>query len=485
MRRSASPPSRPGNTDRQMIPINAKPLTPSRHVSMLAVMSMLCLTLNISKSCQADDWPAFMHDNARSGVSKAQLDVKTMSTLWVYRSPAPPRTAWSGPPPMDAGHQRPMLPATRDFDSAFFVTAVKDRTFFGSSVTDCAYCVEADTGKRIWTFRTGGPVRFPPSYSEGRVYFGSDDGFVYCADAQSGTEIWRYCPAEKDARLIGNDGGLVTLWPIRTDVAVADSKVYFAASLVPWVEPYLCAINATTGADEGEQCYRVKATAPGVMGGYAGSPLSPMGAMLVSPRRLYLMQGRIAPQVFDRATGSHLSALRPPQDGWDPMMSIWTGAGCYALLTPDQHVITGRGKIWTSGSTLNEFGNNNSQDFVARHPAAHAMVVDGANAFIVVNKYDFGNKERLLKAKGELGSIERAQGKVNWRVGSELLYSLIKTEGLLMVGGDGFAAAHSVHDGTMSWRQEVVGRVYGLAAAAGRLFVCTDAGLIYCFGNLR
>ena len=64
----------------------------------------------------------------------------------------------------------------------------------------------------------------------------------------SGKEIWRFSPGKKDSRLIGNDGGLVTLWPIRTDVAVADGKVYFAASLVPWVEPYLCAVEATTGA---------------------------------------------------------------------------------------------------------------------------------------------------------------------------------------------------------------------------------------------
>ena len=123
---------------------------------------------------------------------------------------------------MDASHKRARLPATRDFDTALFVTAEADRAYFGSSVTNSIHCVDAATGETRWHFRTGGPVRFPPSLSQGRTYFGSDDGFVYCADADSGDELWRYSAGEQDARLIGNDGNLVTYWPVRTNVAVAD-----------------------------------------------------------------------------------------------------------------------------------------------------------------------------------------------------------------------------------------------------------------------
>ena len=112
------------------------------------------------------------------------------------------------------------------------------------------------------------------------------------------------------------------------------------------------------------------------------------------------------------------------------------------------------------------------------------MVVDNANAFLTVNQYEFGDAGKLLSSSGHLASVERAEGKkVAWRVPTEVLETLIKTKDLLIVGGDGFAAAHSVDDGQMLWRQEVDGRVRGLAAAANRLYVSTDAGLIYCFGK--
>ena len=55
-----------------------------------------------------------MHDNARSGVSGTKLKAEQLGEQrWSYRSPAPPRTAWSGPPPMDAGHKKARLPATK------------------------------------------------------------------------------------------------------------------------------------------------------------------------------------------------------------------------------------------------------------------------------------------------------------------------------------------------------------------------------------
>ena len=36
-------------------------------------------------------------------------------------------------------------------------------------------------------------------------------------------------------------------WPIRTGVTVMGDTAYFAASLLPWKESYLCAVDALTG----------------------------------------------------------------------------------------------------------------------------------------------------------------------------------------------------------------------------------------------
>ena len=472
--------TRTNNNTRLRARRSSSDCVPARRISYCTLISIVSTVALVASA--EDSWPTYMHDNARSGVSDTALEVEQLSEpLWVYRSPAPPRTAWSGPPPMDAGHKKARLPATRDFDTALFVTAKSGRAYFGSSVTDSVHCVDTATGETRWRFRTGGPVRFPPSLSNGRVYFGSDDGLVYCADESTGREIWRYAAGEADARLIGNDGNLVTFWPVRTSVAVDDGKVYFAASLVPWVDPYLCSLDAQTGSDDGERLYRVRAVAPRVMDDYAGSPLSPMGAILVSPTRLILMQGRIAPQIFDRETGQHIDAFRPPQDGWLTSMSIWTGGGTYALLTPENHVVTGRGRIWTSGSTLNEFREDQPRDVVARHPSAYAMVIDGAHAFVIVSRHTIDEDGEWVETRSTVACLDRESDTVIWKTETGVLYSLIKVGELLIVGGDEMALALAASDGKELWRQEVDGRATGLAAAEGRLFVSTDVGHIYAY----
>ena len=103
------------------------------------------------------------------------------------------------------------------------------------------------------------------------------------------------------------------MWPIRTGTAVMDDKVYFAASLVPWNESYLCSVDAATGSVAG----------PGLYAASGGS--TPMSAILTSSTRVYLAQGRSYPNVYNRANGSfHGNIGGKPGDG-----------GCYVLLTSD------------------------------------------------------------------------------------------------------------------------------------------------------
>ena len=42
------------------------------------------------------------------------------------------------------------------------------------------YAIDISTGKEKWIFFAEGPVRFSPTIWNNRIYFGSDDGFVYC-----------------------------------------------------------------------------------------------------------------------------------------------------------------------------------------------------------------------------------------------------------------------------------------------------------------
>jgi len=449
-----------------------------------AVWITLLAVVASQQNLRGADWPTYMHDNARSGVTAEVFDPAQMTEpLWVYTSPAPPQMAWPGPPPFDAGHRRAALAATRDFDAAFYTTAAGKAVFFGSSVTDGVYCLDGATGQQRWYYRTDGPVRFAPSYSAGKVFFGSDDGYVYCVGADSGKLVWKYRAGDEE-RLVGHDGSLVPFWPVRTNVAVDGEKVYFSASLVPWRTPYLCALDAATGADTGAGLYKQEARAPGMESTYKGSILTPMGATLLSQTKVYLMQGRIAPQVFDRATGKHLGMLGVPGEGWAANMSVWAGGGTYALLTPDERLIHGRGGLWKTGDTLNEFKADGSRDFVARHPSATCMVIAGGRSYTISTVNEIKEQGLIILSQTTLSAVNRNGGKKLWQVESDCPYTLIMAGGVLLAGGDEKIVAYHSEDGRELWRQEVTGRVRGLTFANGRLLVSTDTGHVYAFGEM-
>ncbi len=78
-----------------------------------------------------------------------------------------------------------------------------------------------------WTFTTGGRVVSSPTYAEGTLFFGGDDGNIYAVDAASGRQKWRRAT-----------GG-----PVPASPAVAGGTVY-----VPSYDGKFYALDAKTGA---------------------------------------------------------------------------------------------------------------------------------------------------------------------------------------------------------------------------------------------
>ena len=432
---------------------------------------------------QAEDWATYMHDNARSGVTSETLDISQLRPSWVYTSPAPPRTAFSGPSPWDPWRRHSPLPANRDFDSAFFVTVVGDSVYLGSSVTDSVHCLDINNGSEKWFYRTNGAVRFPPAHYNGKLYFGSDDGYVYCINASTGSLVWKYSPSG-DTRLLGNNKNLIPQWPIRTGTAVDGGKVYFAACLVPWENPYLCSVEAETGSDSGTGLY--KNTLNTSAAPYSENILSPMGAILLSSTKIYLSQGRAAPHVFSRTTGSNLGIIyySEPKSiiGWQVN---WSAVGTYALLTPDSHLIHGRGRLYSEDDTLFEF-NADTRDYIAIHDSATAMIVSDSYSYTIERSFDTDPLEGyLLDIHGTVKCILRSNGSTQWSK-SNLDYNpyvLIKAGDNIFIGGTERVVAYNISNGNEVWSKAVDGKVRGLAAANGHLFVSTDTGHIYTFGG--
>src|SRR5207248_7832769 len=54
------------------------------------------------------------------------------------------------------------------------------------------YCIDANTGKKLWDFPTSSHTEGTPVVVGGRVYFSAGDDGVYCADADKGTKAWQF-----------------------------------------------------------------------------------------------------------------------------------------------------------------------------------------------------------------------------------------------------------------------------------------------------
>ncbi|WP_405716685.1 MULTISPECIES: protein kinase domain-containing protein [unclassified Streptomyces] len=76
----------------------------------------------------------------------------------------------------------------------------------GKDYENYLYALDADTGDQLWRIKTGGSNRGKVtslSVAERTVYFGSEEGTFYAADASSGEVRWKYQSKSKDAEWNG------------------------------------------------------------------------------------------------------------------------------------------------------------------------------------------------------------------------------------------------------------------------------------------
>lgn len=390
---------------------------------------------------QAAEWPAYQHDVRRNGYTVEKLDTGQLRLGWTWRSPSPPQPAWAGPAKWDAyaGHRD--LPPMRSYDLSFQPIAVGGRVFFGSTADDSLYCVDATDGRERWSYVTDGPIRAAPMFSEGRLFFGSDDGFAYCLDAEDGALVWKYRPAETE-RLILNNGRFITFHPCRTGVLVDRGRAYFGCALLPWKDAYLCSVDAKTGRPDGEGCYVQKL--PGAT--LEGPPAATMD-VLVFP------QGRVAPRIFRRADGKDQGPLKK------------SSGGSIVVVSLDASLFHGPGADSRKGG-INR-SSLKTREVIASHGRGNALVVAGGVSYMLTDD--------------SLIASDLVNRKHKWIVPCDQPYALIGVGDTLFAGGRDEVVAYRAKDGARVWRASVNGRAYGLAAANGRLIVSTDAGVVHAF----
>ena len=154
---------------------------------------------NITTNTIANEWPTYRHDTARSGCASTTVPV-TLKCAWQT----------------DVGEK---LTSPVVADGKVFVASVDTHTI---------HTIDAASGRQLWHYTAGGRVDSPPTIYQGRVLFGSADGWVYCLRASDGDLVWRFCAALMDQRSIAFEQ-VESVWPVHGSVLVQDGVLYCVA----------------------------------------------------------------------------------------------------------------------------------------------------------------------------------------------------------------------------------------------------------------
>ncbi len=417
------------------------------------VLKVSLALLVVAASAWGDDWPQWRHDAGRSARSPQRL-APELHLQWVRELP-------------------PLVPpwpeqVRMQFDLAYEPVVAGRTMFVGSSRRDGLSAFDTRTGAERWTFLAGGPVRFAPTVWEGRVYFASDDGHLYCLDAEKGALLWKFRGGPSARPVLGN-GRLVSTWPARGAPAVADGTVYFAAGIWPFMGIFLHALDARTGkvvwSNEGDgSTYMLQ---PHNADSFAG--VAPQGTLVVAGDRLLVPGGRSVPACYDRRTGK-LQYFRLAENarrgGYDVAASatrFYNGGYAFDL---------------ESGSYLGELGRNLVllEDGFAFSGRSRGIVRTPVPEVRTVEVTEKGGK----KVQRRLWSAVKARS-----IDLPPVECLIEAGGRYYAGTERRIVAVDPESGAVAWEAPVEGTPETLLAADDRLFVATREGRILCFGPER
>jgi len=157
-------------------------------------------------SAGSADWPTYRHDISRSGTASATVSA-SLKQAW--------QTKLGG---------RLSAP-----------TIAAGKLFVASIDTHTLHAMDAQTGRRLWSYTTGGRIDSPPTYDKGLVLFGSADGYVYALRAGDGVLAWRFRGAPIDRRMMAWEQ-LESAWPIHGSVLVHNGVLYCTAGRNMYVD---------------------------------------------------------------------------------------------------------------------------------------------------------------------------------------------------------------------------------------------------------
>jgi len=416
------------------------PLFASTSFAAALIASAVCLTSVITHQAAAADWPAWRAGAMRTGATAEQLPAG-LQLQWKRKLP-PLSPAW-------AEDQR------LQFDTTYQPVVAGKQLLIASAVEDCVSSYDTTTGAFRWRFFADGPVRFAPAVENGKVYFGADDGRLYCLNLETGKLLWKFDGAPSDRRILGNDR-LISVWPVRGGPVLNNGKVYFTVGVWPFEGTLLYELDATTGKPfENRLPVNLK-------------ELSPQGYLVASGSRIYVPCGRANAACFDMNTRKQirLSYNSKGTTGW--------------RVTADGQYLFHGGKIFNA-----ETGKLES--VTATQPVATGGMVyfadkGAARAIDLKNRTGRKSADRRGKpitiqtptARWKLDGV--AVTRIHLKAGNQLYaHHGSKVLAINLPAGGGAPSA--------GWSTTVEGTPGAMAVADGKLFVVTKEGGIHCYGQ--
>ena len=431
-----------------------------KHQTFFCFFFLLALVQFFVSTTLAGDWPMWRYDAGRTASSPSALP----SDLWQQ---------WTRQfPPRDQVWDDPLNHDLMTYDRIFEPVVKDGRMFLSFNESDKVVAIDLQDGRRLWTFYTDGPVRFPACVANDSVFFVSDDGYLYSVSATSGSLNWKFRGGPSNQKVIGNER-IVSAWPARGAPVVKDGTVYFAASIWPFMGTFIYALDAETGqvqwTNDSTSASYIKQ--PHSAPSFAG--VAPQGSLVIAGDNLIVPGGRSVPAVFDRTTGK-LRYFHLNEGG--------KGTGGSLVIARDQEFFVHTRERGVRAFNL-ETGTKTA--FMTNEPVLSEQLIFAAE----VTEPKSGHGKPIIKAynadKEVVWTVEDVDGTGDLIQAGPTLYA---------AGNNTITAIHAGKDsGTVVWRKTVAGEtvagetvagdIVRLIAANDKLVAVTLDGRLHVFGS--
>ncbi|MFB3904508.1 MAG: PQQ-binding-like beta-propeller repeat protein [Acidobacteriota bacterium] len=410
--------------------------------SVVPVLMRVFLFTTLFSSAPAADWPMWRYDAGRTASSPEELPSQ-LYPQWTRQYP-PREPVWDDPLNWDL----------MSYDTVFEPIVLGNMLYLGFNDRDKVVALDIRTGEEKWTFYADGPVRLPLAASRNRLFFTSDDGYLYCLSADTGALRWKFRGGPRDRKILGNKR-LISTWPARGGVVVYQDTVYFAASIWPFMGTFIYALDAETGRviwrNEGTGADYQKQ--PHNSPAFAG--VAPQGALVALADRLLIPGGRSVPACFDRRTGRLLYYR----------LSEYNKTGGAFVCANERHF-------------FNHYRDRDTDlyDLKSGKPLGRRL---GKYPVLAGRTYYMSGESVVVRNAGQPEAKQ-------FTLKVDATGDLIKAGSRLYAGGDGqIVALRTVRNDRLDpdWVQKVDGQVRRLVAANGMLFAVTLEGKLIAFGK--